>query len=180
MGSDRSARERNCLWEETQPTRRGYVAIIDWCGRESDWLPRYGGASLSLTRPRTNDDNSDRQSVGGCRTQKVTKVCARLREERVSASVSGAAIDGIRTPSLSYATPRNSPRTGSRARHAPTTPARFRAARLLQCWLRAADSLTMARPSAAAKAPSDATIALSVAVSLLLFAWGLGEFIRSL
>jgi hypothetical protein len=38
----------------------------------------------------------------------------------------------------------------------------------------------MARPSAAAKAPSDATIALSVAVSLLLFAWGLGEFIRSL
>jgi hypothetical protein len=38
----------------------------------------------------------------------------------------------------------------------------------------------MARRAAAAKHPTDMTIALAVAVSLVLFAWGLGEFIRSL
>jgi len=37
----------------------------------------------------------------------------------------------------------------------------------------------MAR-AASAKRPADTTIALAVAVSLALFAWGLGEFLRSL
>jgi hypothetical protein len=32
----------------------------------------------------------------------------------------------------------------------------------------------------AAAAPADSTIALMLAVSLVLFAWGLGEFLRSL
>jgi hypothetical protein len=32
----------------------------------------------------------------------------------------------------------------------------------------------------AASAPADSTIALMVAVSLILFAWGLGEMLRSL
>jgi len=38
----------------------------------------------------------------------------------------------------------------------------------------------MARPAAPAKRPADITIALAVAISLTLFAWGLGEFLRSL
>ena len=57
------------------------------------------------------------------------------------------------------------------ARAAPT---------VLECWPTAVDTLTMARRPESAKVPSDATIALSVAVSLLLFAWGLGEIMRSL
>jgi hypothetical protein len=38
----------------------------------------------------------------------------------------------------------------------------------------------MARRSEPAKHPADTTVALAVAVSLILFAWGLGEIIRSL
>jgi hypothetical protein len=38
----------------------------------------------------------------------------------------------------------------------------------------------MGRRAASAKRPADITIALAVAVSLALFAWGLGEFLRSL
>ena len=38
----------------------------------------------------------------------------------------------------------------------------------------------MARRAMSAKHPADTTIALAVAVSLALFAWGLGEFLRSL
>jgi len=38
----------------------------------------------------------------------------------------------------------------------------------------------MVRRAASAKPPTDTTIALAVAVSLALFAWGLGEFLRSL
>ena len=38
----------------------------------------------------------------------------------------------------------------------------------------------MARRAESAKHPADTTIALAVAVSLALFAWGLGEFLRSL
>jgi hypothetical protein len=38
----------------------------------------------------------------------------------------------------------------------------------------------MAHRSESAKHPADATVALAVAVSLILFAWGLGEIIRSL
>jgi hypothetical protein len=38
----------------------------------------------------------------------------------------------------------------------------------------------MARHSESAKHPADTTVALAAAVSLILFAWGLGEIIRSL
>jgi hypothetical protein len=38
----------------------------------------------------------------------------------------------------------------------------------------------MGSRGASAKHPSDITIALAVAVSLALFGWGLGEFLRSL
>jgi hypothetical protein len=38
----------------------------------------------------------------------------------------------------------------------------------------------MRRREQFAVAPADSTIALMVAVSLVLFAWGLGEFLRSL
>jgi hypothetical protein len=38
----------------------------------------------------------------------------------------------------------------------------------------------MTRRAATAKHPADTKIALAVAVSLALFAWGLGEFLRSL
>jgi hypothetical protein len=37
----------------------------------------------------------------------------------------------------------------------------------------------MRRPEQAAS-PADSTIALMVTLSLILFAWGLGEFLRSL
>jgi len=40
--------------------------------------------------------------------------------------------------------------------------------------------IPMARRAASAKHPADITIALAVAVSVTLFAWGLGEFLRSL
>jgi hypothetical protein len=38
----------------------------------------------------------------------------------------------------------------------------------------------MRRHQKAAAAPADSTIALMVAVSLLLLAWGLGEMLRSI
>jgi len=38
----------------------------------------------------------------------------------------------------------------------------------------------MARGAAPTKHPADITIALAVSISLALFAWGLGEFLRSL
>jgi hypothetical protein len=38
----------------------------------------------------------------------------------------------------------------------------------------------MRRRKEAAFAPADSTIALMAAVSLILFAWGLGEMLRSL
>jgi hypothetical protein len=38
----------------------------------------------------------------------------------------------------------------------------------------------MRRREQAAFAPADSTIALMAAVSLILFAWGLGEILRSL
>jgi hypothetical protein len=38
----------------------------------------------------------------------------------------------------------------------------------------------MARRAAPAKHPADITIALAGAISIALFAWGLGEFLRSL
>jgi hypothetical protein len=40
--------------------------------------------------------------------------------------------------------------------------------------------VSMARRTEASPHPADTTVALAAAVSLLIFAWGLGEIVRSL